>query len=73
MIIMPSFRNVRKQEMPFKRGYLVAFTANRYQGTGYDGIGAELKDSMTQAGPWGIYMMMQVKRSLKKQIMFDKH
>jgi hypothetical protein len=39
--------------------YLVAFTANRYQGTGYDGIGAELKDSMTQAGAWGIYMMMQ--------------
>jgi choline dehydrogenase-like flavoprotein len=59
MIIMPSFRNVRKQEMPFKRGYLVAFTANRYNGIGYDGIGAELKDSMTQAGGWGIYMMMQ--------------
>jgi hypothetical protein len=56
--------------MPFKRGYLVAFTANRYQGTGYDGIGAELKDSMTQAGPWGIYMMMQGETILKKQIMF---
>jgi choline dehydrogenase-like flavoprotein len=59
MIIMPSFRNVRKQEMPFKRGYLVAFTAYRNRGGSYDGIGAELKDSMTQAGGWGIYMMMQ--------------
>jgi choline dehydrogenase-like flavoprotein len=59
MIIMPSFRNVRKQEMPFKRGYLVAFSAYRGRSGGNDSIGAELKESMTEPGGWGIYMMMQ--------------
>jgi choline dehydrogenase-like flavoprotein len=59
MVIMPSFRNVYKQEMDFKRGYLVAYGASRYTGTQYDGIGAELKDSLSEPGAWGIFMMMQ--------------
>jgi choline dehydrogenase-like flavoprotein len=59
MVIMPSFRNVYKQEMNFKRGYLIAFTADRGRGTGYDGIGAELKESLSEAGNWSVYMMMQ--------------
>jgi choline dehydrogenase-like flavoprotein len=56
---MPSFRNVRKQEMPFKRGYLIAFSANRGRGTGYEGIGEKLKQSQMDAGGWGVFMMMQ--------------
>lgn len=59
MVIMPSFRNVYKQEMNFKRGYLVAFSASRERGTGYDGIGAELKESLSEPGKWNIFMMMQ--------------
>lgn len=59
MVIMPSFRNVYKQEMNFKRGYLIAFTADRGRGTGYEGIGAELKESLSEAGNWSVYMMMQ--------------
>jgi len=59
MVIMPSFRNVYKQEMNFKRGYLVAFGASRVRGKSYDGIGAELKESLSEPGIWSIDMMMQ--------------
>jgi choline dehydrogenase-like flavoprotein len=61
MVIMPSFRNVRKQEMPFKRGYLIAFSANKIRGVDNtdDPIGAAFKQSLSEAGAWSIYMMMQ--------------
>jgi choline dehydrogenase-like flavoprotein len=61
MVIMPSFRNVRKQEMPFKRGYLIAFSANKMRGVDNTGdpVGASFKQSMSEAGAWSIYMMMQ--------------
>ncbi len=59
MVIMPSFRNVYKQEMNFKRGYFVAFGAGRGRGMGYDGIGATLKEDQSEAGPWHVFMMMQ--------------
>ncbi len=62
---MPNFRNVDKQETSgpasqFQRGYMVAFSAGR--GTGQPGaatFGADFKESMTQPGPWHVYMMMQ--------------
>ncbi|WP_019988112.1 GMC oxidoreductase [Rudanella lutea] len=58
---MPNFRNVDKQEMPdFQRGYMVAFSAGR--GTGQPTtatFGADFKESLTQPGPWHVYMMMQ--------------
>jgi len=56
--MMPNFRNVHKQEMDFLRGYMVHFTASRGR-AGAEGIGGEYKDAMTEAGDWGIYMMMQ--------------
>ncbi len=63
MCIMPSFRNVRKQEMDFKRGYLVAFTASRgadwESGNWKEGFGGQWKDSLSGFGEWSIYMMMQ--------------
>ena len=59
MVIMPSFRNVYKQEMNFKRGYLVAFGAARDRGTGAEGIGGALKESLSEPGKWNIFMMMQ--------------
>ncbi|MCO5934284.1 GMC family oxidoreductase [Mucilaginibacter sp. RB4R14] len=61
-VMMPNFRNVHKQETDFLRGYMVFYTANR-PGWGHftngDPIGANYKDTMSEAGPWDVYMMMQ--------------
>jgi choline dehydrogenase-like flavoprotein len=60
MVIMPSFRNVRKQEMNFKRGYLVAYTVDRSGwNRGSEKIGPELKNDMMTPGSWNVFMMMQ--------------
>jgi choline dehydrogenase-like flavoprotein len=58
-VMMPNFRNVYQQETDFKRGYMVHFSAGRRRGIPVDGIGANLKESLAEAGAWGIYMMMQ--------------
>eukprot|EP01037_Dinobryon_pediforme_P000823 gene823-827_t len=61
-VMMPNFRNVYKQEMDFQRGYMVFYSATR-GGAGHhvpgDQLGAAYKDAVTEAGPWGVYMMMQ--------------
>jgi choline dehydrogenase-like flavoprotein len=59
MVIMPSFRNVYKQEMNFKRGYLIAFTASRGEQDTTALLGAELKMAVSKPGPWTVFMMMQ--------------
>jgi choline dehydrogenase-like flavoprotein len=59
---MPSFRNVKKQETDFQRGYMVAFSASRAgwgRGNGQEGFGAEFKESLLTPGDWSVYMMMQ--------------
>jgi choline dehydrogenase-like flavoprotein len=59
-LLMPSFRNVRKQEMDFLRGYLVFWGATRNIGeASAQGVGAEYKQAMTEAGGWSVYMSMQ--------------
>lgn len=61
-LMMPNFRNVRKQETDFQRGYMVFFGASRAgwsQGTHAPGVGAAFKDRITRPGPWSITMMMQ--------------
>ncbi len=61
-LMMPNFRNVRKQETDFQRGYMVFFGASRagWQQDNYSpGVGAAFKDRITRPGPWGMYMMMQ--------------
>ena len=56
--MMPNFRNVYRQETDFQRGYMCFYGAGR--GRAYaDGIGAEAKDAMTEAGGWYVSMMMQ--------------
>ena len=58
---MPSFRNVRKQETDFLRGYMVAFAAGRsgwQQGHG-QGFGTDWKETITKPGGWSVFMMMQ--------------
>ncbi|TSD65898.1 GMC family oxidoreductase [Inquilinus sp. KBS0705] len=61
-VMLPNFRNVRKQETDFLRGYMTFYTATRagwgHQATG-EQIGAQFKDEVSEPGNWGIYMMMQ--------------
>lgn len=62
--IMPSFRNVYRQDpgVDFQGKYLIAFGAARAgwrRGTMSDEVGASLKESLTEPGGWGIFMMMQ--------------
>jgi choline dehydrogenase-like flavoprotein len=60
--MMPNFRNVYKQETDFQRGYMVHFSASRQNASpviGQPEIGGDFKDSITEAGDWGIFAMMQ--------------
>mgnify|MGYP003340120485 FL=1 len=57
-MLIPSFRNVRKQEMDFQRGYITFWAAGRNRAEG-DGIGAAFKGSLTEPGKWSAYMSMQ--------------
>jgi choline dehydrogenase-like flavoprotein len=58
-VAIPSFRNVRKQEEEFVRGYMSFYSASRM--SSYSGaIGTELKESMAKPGKlWHVSMMMQ--------------
>lgn len=60
-VMMPNFRNVKKQETDFLRGYMSFFSAGRasfgHADTG--GFGAEFKEAHTKPGPWSVYMQMQ--------------
>ena len=61
-IMIPNFRNVRKQDSKFLGGYMSFFTASRTSwGREVDGdqIGANYKRKLSQPGGWSIYMMMQ--------------
>ena len=59
--MLPNFRNVHKQEMEFLRGYMMHYSAGRSTGNpgGQDEIGAAYKEAMSEAGGWGVFMMMQ--------------
>jgi len=60
--IMPSFRNIYKQETDFLRGYMVFSGASRSGWNGgrdNEGIGAGLKEELSEAHGWRIYMSMQ--------------
>lgn len=65
---MPSFRNLRKQEMDFQRGYMLAFSASRSKGIqSPESFGVPLKESMSEIGPWQIYIQMQGETIPKEQ------
>ena len=61
-VMMPNFRNVRKQETDFLRGYMTFYTATR-AGWGHEvqgsQLGADFKEAVSEPGSWQIYMMMQ--------------
>jgi choline dehydrogenase-like flavoprotein len=60
--MMPNFRNVKKQETDFLRGYMTFFETARtrwQQGLNMEGIGADFKNALTEPGGWHVFMMMQ--------------
>jgi len=57
-LMMPSFRNVRRQEEDFMRGYMSFFGASRGSSFSED-IGAALKEARSKPGTWYVSMMMQ--------------
>ncbi len=60
--IIPSFRNVHKQETDFLRGYMTFLGAGRsawYDQSDRDALGVEYKNSLSEAGNWQVYMSMQ--------------
>jgi hypothetical protein len=57
--MMPSFRNVNKQETDFLRGYMVFFGAGRGMGLSNEAIGAKIKEEAVKPGGWYVSMMMQ--------------
>lgn len=57
--MMPSFRNVGKQETDFLRGYMVFFGAGRGAGLSNEAIGAQIKEEAAKPGGWYVSMMMQ--------------
>jgi choline dehydrogenase-like flavoprotein len=58
---LPRFRNVKKQETDFLRGYAAGFSAGRYARPNTDGFGESLKMQIDdpEMGPWfvGSHMM----------------
>lgn len=69
-VMMPSYRNVHRQEMDFKRGYMVFFSASRAgwnRGGTQHLIGEELKNEVSAPGGWNVYMMMQGETIPKKE------
>lgn len=60
-MMIPNFRNVRKQEMDFQGGYMPFFSAAR-SGFGHarnESFGEGYKEKNSQPGPWSVYMMIQ--------------
>jgi choline dehydrogenase-like flavoprotein len=58
---IPRFRNVYKQETDFLRGYAAGFNSGRYDESGHDGLGLELRENLAKKklGIWrvGSHMM----------------
>ena len=56
--MIPNFRNIKKQETDFLRGYMSFFGADRPR-TDAPGIGAAFKEAITEPGGWRINMSLQ--------------
>ncbi|XOV92751.1 MAG: GMC oxidoreductase [Bacteroidota bacterium] len=69
-VMLPNFRNVYKNDMPFRGGYQIHFTASRkswQRGLESDQFGADFKESISKPGEWSIYMMAQAETVPKEQ------
>ncbi len=72
---IPRFRNVRKQETDFLRGYASGFSAGRGPATKSNGIGQALRDNLDTKtlGPWhvGSHMMGETIPKISNQLTLD--
>jgi choline dehydrogenase-like flavoprotein len=57
--IIANYRNLHKQDTDYMGGFLTFVYSNRGKQQWNDGIGANLKDSLTEPGPWRAGMYMQ--------------
>ena len=60
--MMANFRNIHTNDVDFVGGYMSFMGCYRTRGRGDQlevQIGADYKDAMSEAGPWGMYMYMQ--------------
>jgi choline dehydrogenase-like flavoprotein len=68
-VMMPNFRNVKKQETDFLRGYMTFYTASRggWGSARNQPFGADFKKANSEPGPWSVFMMMQGETIPKEQ------
>ncbi|MBV6639829.1 MAG: GMC family oxidoreductase [Cyclobacteriaceae bacterium] len=69
-VMLPNFRNVYRNDMPFKGGYQIHFTASRknwQRGISSDQFGADFKENISKPGDWSIYMMAQAETVPKEK------
>lgn len=52
---IPRFRNVKKQETDFLRGYAAGFGTGRYRKRNYDGVGVQLIENLNEKGEYGAW------------------
>jgi choline dehydrogenase-like flavoprotein len=57
--IIANYRNLHKQDTDYLGGFLTFVYSNRGKKHWGDGIGADLKDSLTEPGPWRAGMYIQ--------------
>ena len=60
--MMANFRNIHENDMDFVGGYMAFMGCYRTRDNGdncAEQIGANYKEALTEAGPWGMYMYMQ--------------
>lgn len=73
---IPRFRNVRRQETDFIRGYAAAFSASRPRASDHSGVGVDLKNSLLHPvlGPWRVssHMMGETIPKEESYIALDK-
>ncbi|EOZ95778.1 Glucose-methanol-choline (GMC) oxidoreductase:NAD binding site [Indibacter alkaliphilus LW1] len=60
-VMLPNFRNVKKQEMDFLRGYMSFYTAGRrgWGAQAAEAFGEGFKEKNSVPGDWTVFMMMQ--------------
>ncbi|MEO8765329.1 MAG: GMC family oxidoreductase [Ginsengibacter sp.] len=57
--IIANYRNLHKQDTDYLGGFLTFVPSIRQAANWGDGIGPELKDSLSEPGPWHVGMFMQ--------------
>lgn len=60
-VMLPNFRNVKRQEMDFLRGYMSFYSAGRkgWGSSRNEDFGPGFKEANSNLGDWSVYMMMQ--------------